>query len=68
MFTSVSATLSSVTSSEKVDKERRYDSFTILNLPYPGCEFFRGYRDNEYNGEGLVYDWNQVCLRTAFLL
>ncbi|XP_064483656.1 myotubularin-related protein 14-like isoform X2 [Ornithodoros turicata] len=48
-----------VTSSEKVDKENRYSEFTILSLPYPGCEFFREYRDNEYNAEGLVFDWSQ---------
>lgn len=48
-----------VTSSEKVDKENRYSEFTILSLPYPGCEFFREYRNNEYNAEGLVFDWSQ---------
>ncbi|CAN8001165.1 unnamed protein product [Ixodes hexagonus] len=64
-----------VTSSEKVDKENRYNDFAILALPYPGdnlflsllpgCEFFRGYRDNEYNGEGLVYDWSQGFVDVA---
>uniref|UniRef100_A0A131XSA1 Putative myotubularin-related protein 14 n=1 Tax=Ixodes ricinus TaxID=34613 RepID=A0A131XSA1_IXORI len=54
-----------VTSSEKVDKENRYNDFAILALPYPGCEFFRGYRDNEYNGEGLVYDWSQAFVDVA---
>ncbi|KAL3196186.1 hypothetical protein MRX96_015587 [Rhipicephalus microplus] len=48
-----------VTSSEKVDKENRYNGFTIYNLPYPGCEFFKHYRDNDYSGEGLIYDWDQ---------
>lgn len=48
-----------VTSSEKVDKECRYSDFNIMSLPYPGCEFFRDYRDNGYVAEGLVYDWNQ---------
>lgn len=48
-----------VTSSEKVDKENRYSFFKILALPYPGCEFFREYRDNDCHGEGLVFDWNQ---------
>ena len=50
----------SVTSSEKVDKEKRYSNFTIISLPYPGCEFFREYRDNNYSGEGLVFDWSQT--------
>ena len=35
-----------VTSSEKADKENRYSDFNIICLPYPGCEFFREYRDN----------------------
>lgn len=48
-----------VTSSEKVDKENRYSFFKILALPYPGCEFFREYRDNNCHGEGLIFDWNQ---------
>lgn len=48
-----------VTSSEKVDKEKRYQEFTIISLPYPGCEFFREYRDNNYSGEDLVFDWSQ---------
>ncbi|XP_053673307.1 myotubularin-related protein 14 [Anopheles nili] len=49
-----------VTSSEKVDKEKRYAEFKIVSLPYPGCEFFRDYRDNNYSGEGLVFDWSQA--------
>lgn len=48
-----------VTSSEKVDKEKRYSDFTIISLPYPGCEFFREYRDNNYSGEDLIFDWSQ---------
>lgn len=48
-----------VTSSEKVDKEKRYQDFRIISLPYPGCEFFREFRDNNYSGEGLVFDWSQ---------
>ncbi|XP_021931879.1 myotubularin-related protein 14 [Zootermopsis nevadensis] len=48
-----------VTSSEKVDKENRYSDFTIVSLPYPGCEFFKEYRDNDYVAKGLVFDWTQ---------
>ncbi|RWS29659.1 myotubularin-related protein 14-like protein [Leptotrombidium deliense] len=48
-----------ITSSEKADKESRYSDFEILSLPYPGCEFFRDYRDNDYYAEGLVFDWTQ---------
>lgn len=48
-----------ITSSEKVDKENRYSDFTILSLPYPGCEFFREFSANGYNARGLVFSWNQ---------
>lgn len=48
-----------ITSSEKADKEGRYAAFQILSLPYPGCEFFRTYRDQGYAAEGLVFDWTQ---------
>ncbi|CAH1393350.1 unnamed protein product [Nezara viridula] len=48
-----------VSSSEKVDKENRYSDFTIISLPYPGCEFFKEYRDNDYVAQGLVFDWSQ---------
>lgn len=36
--------LMNVTSSEKVDKEKRYQDFKIVSLPYPGCEFFKDFR------------------------
>ncbi|XP_014283485.1 myotubularin-related protein 14 [Halyomorpha halys] len=48
-----------VSSSEKVDKENRYSDFTIISLPYPGCEFFKEYRDNDYVADGLIFDWSQ---------
>ncbi|KAM8867137.1 phosphatidylinositol-3,5-bisphosphate 3-phosphatase MTMR14 [Synchiropus picturatus] len=48
-----------VTSSEKADKAQRYADFTLLSVPYPGCEFFRGYKDQDYAAEGLVFNWNQ---------
>lgn len=48
-----------VTSSEKVDKEKRYQDFKIISLPYPGCEFFREFREHNFSGEGLVFDWSQ---------
>ncbi|XP_072181608.1 phosphatidylinositol-3,5-bisphosphate 3-phosphatase MTMR14-like [Diadema setosum] len=48
-----------VTSSEKVDKEHRYADFCLLSLPYPGCEFFKDFRDNGFNGINLFFDWSQ---------
>lgn len=49
----------SVTSSEKVDKENRYKDFTLVSLPYPGCEFFKEFREHDYTPKGLVFDWYQ---------
>ncbi|XP_050463704.1 myotubularin-related protein 14 isoform X2 [Cataglyphis hispanica] len=48
-----------VTSSEKVDQERRYSDFNLISLPYPGCEFFKEFRDQDYRSKGLVFDWCQ---------
>uniref|UniRef100_A0A8C8JVB9 Myotubularin related protein 14 n=1 Tax=Oncorhynchus tshawytscha TaxID=74940 RepID=A0A8C8JVB9_ONCTS len=43
----------------KVDKAQRYADFTLLSVPYPGCEFFKDYKDRDYTAEGLVFNWNQ---------
>ncbi|XP_052030469.1 myotubularin-related protein 14 isoform X2 [Apodemus sylvaticus] len=48
-----------VTSSEKVDKAQRYANFTLLSIPYPGCEFFKEYKDRDYMAEGLIFNWKQ---------
>ncbi|XP_051059824.1 myotubularin-related protein 14 isoform X3 [Phodopus roborovskii] len=48
-----------VTSSEKVDKAQRYADFTLLSIPYPGCEFFKEYKDRDYMAEGLIFNWKQ---------
>ncbi|XP_066899625.1 myotubularin-related protein 14 isoform X12 [Kogia breviceps] len=48
-----------VTSSEKVDKAQRYADFTLLSIPYPGCEFFKEYKDRDYVAEGLIFNWKQ---------
>lgn len=53
------AVRSSVSSSEKVDKEERYSSFDLLSLPYPGCEFFQQYCQRGYQADGLRFDWTQ---------
>ncbi|XP_034241404.1 myotubularin-related protein 14 isoform X1 [Thrips palmi] len=57
-----------VTSSEKVDKENRYSEFTIVSLPYPGCEFFRQYRDNNYQAQDLVFDWGQAHVDASIVV
>ncbi|GFN88842.1 myotubularin-related protein 14 [Plakobranchus ocellatus] len=46
-----------ITSSEKADKENRYSDFSILQMPYPGCELFKDWKANMYNGYATVYDW-----------
>ncbi|CAD1480674.1 unnamed protein product [Heterotrigona itama] len=49
-----------VSSSEKVDKLGRYSNFAIISLPYPGCEFFKGFRENDYVADNLIFDWSQA--------
>ncbi|KAJ6642397.1 Myotubularin-related protein 14, partial [Pseudolycoriella hygida] len=48
-----------VTSSEKIDKENRYAEFKLICLPYPGCEFFKEFKDNNFCAEQLAFDWGQ---------
>ncbi|KAJ8918707.1 hypothetical protein NQ315_015027, partial [Exocentrus adspersus] len=50
-----------VSSSEKVET-RRYSSFNLISMPYPGCEFFKNFRDNSFEGKHLIFDWsNPQC-------
>ncbi|XP_065367251.1 myotubularin-related protein 14 isoform X3 [Calliphora vicina] len=46
-----------VSSSEKADPENHYENFNLLSLPYPGCEFFKKFRDNNYMAKNLFYNW-----------
>ena len=39
------------------------DVFSI----FTGCEFFRDFKDNEYNAEGLHFNWQQVRNKKTFL-
>ncbi|XP_023296814.2 myotubularin-related protein 14 [Lucilia cuprina] len=48
-----------VSSSEKADPENHYENFNLLSLPYPGCEFFKKFRDNNYMAKNLHYNWKQ---------
>lgn len=48
----------SVSSSEKVDKEKRYARFHLAAMPYPGCEFFKNYRDNSHSPQTIYYNWS----------
>ncbi|GIY90720.1 myotubularin-related protein 14 [Caerostris extrusa] len=57
-----------VSSSEKIDKENRYCDFKIVQLPYPGCEFFKKFKDNNYVAEGLMFDWEQNYVDSSLTL
>lgn len=48
-----------MSSSEKVDSENRYSDFNIISLPYPGCEFFKLFREFNYSAQMLKFDWDQ---------
>ncbi|KAM8711577.1 hypothetical protein ACLKA7_012145 [Drosophila subpalustris] len=48
-----------VSSSEKADPNKHYKGFNLLSLPYPGCEFFKKFRDNNYMANNLHYNWKQ---------
>ncbi|XP_046839526.1 myotubularin-related protein 14-like isoform X2 [Xenia sp. Carnegie-2017] len=48
-----------VTSSEKVDKENRYEDFCLCCIPYPGCEFFKVLKTKDYISEQAHFDWDQ---------
>lgn len=56
----------SVTSSENSDKEQRYRDFQLLIIPYPGCEHFREFSIQDYNGESMFYDWTLPLNDSAF--
>ena len=58
--------LLNVASSEKVDSLNRYNSFFIASLPFPGCEFFKVYKDNKYNGEKLYFPWDEGHCKLQF--
>ena len=38
------------------------DVFSLVT----GCEFFRDFKDNEYNAEGLHFNWQQVRNKKIF--
>lgn len=57
-----------VSSSEKIDKENRYCDFKIVQLPYPGCEFFKKFKDSNYVSEGLMFDWEQNYVDSSLTL
>eukprot|EP00050_Salpingoeca_kvevrii_P007626 m.297443 g.297443 ORF g.297443 m.297443 type:complete len:672 (+) comp13612_c0_seq1:58-2073(+) len=47
-----------LTSSEKVDTKGRYNHFNLAVVPYPGVEWFKTFRDKQYNPTSVAFDWN----------
>ncbi|KAB7501421.1 Myotubularin-related protein 14 [Armadillidium nasatum] len=47
-----------VSSSEKIDKEKRYEDFNLISVPYPGAEFFAEFTENNMNSANLHYNWS----------
>lgn len=37
----------------------RYAGFEIISIPYPGCEFFKIYREHSYEARQIRFDWDQ---------
>ncbi|XP_035228098.1 myotubularin-related protein 14-like, partial [Stegodyphus dumicola] len=56
-----------VGSSGKVNKDI-YEDFQILQMPYPGCEFFRKYHEANRDPTGLKFDWGRRDVTTEFKL
>ena len=51
-----------VCSSEKADSEGRYTGeFTLVTIPYPGCEFFKDFRDKGHCGTRSLFLWCKVA-------
>lgn len=59
----------SICSSEKIDATGAYSEFSVNSMPYPGCEFFKDYRNNLnciftivlnvlILASELIYDWS----------
>ncbi|XP_017771516.1 PREDICTED: myotubularin-related protein 14 [Nicrophorus vespilloides] len=57
-----------ISSSEKVDKENRYNDFMLMSLPYPGCEFFKDYREHNYQGNTIVFNWKQSYVDASIFI
>ncbi len=62
LWTSVLRLGLSVTSSEKVESDR-YSNFKINAMPYPGCEFFRIFKQSNYNGSTVFARLFKVLIR-----
>ncbi|KAJ4459492.1 putative Myotubularin-related protein 14 [Paratrimastix pyriformis] len=46
------------TSEKSHSDPRKYgDPFRILQMPYPGCEFFALYREHNHQAAGLMFNW-----------
>jgi hypothetical protein len=52
-----------VTSSEKADTRARYREFQIATVPFPGVEWFRGFKQNNYDATTMrPFDWTSPAV------
>jgi myotubularin-related protein 14 len=56
-----------ITSSEKAIPER-LNGISINSIPYPGCEFFRPFKEQGRSAIGLLYNWNLDFVDTKLTL
>eukprot|EP00011_Vannellida_sp_DIVA3-517-6-12_P013579 CAMPEP_0114624268 /NCGR_PEP_ID=MMETSP0168-20121206/10681_1 /TAXON_ID=95228 ORGANISM="Vannella sp., Strain DIVA3 517/6/12" /NCGR_SAMPLE_ID=MMETSP0168 /ASSEMBLY_ACC=CAM_ASM_000044 /LENGTH=576 /DNA_ID=CAMNT_0001835541 /DNA_START=103 /DNA_END=1830 /DNA_ORIENTATION=- len=52
-----------VSSSEKIDSRGRYADFSLSSIPFPGCEFFKDFKENHHNAQDLCFDWSSLPSR-----
>lgn len=42
--------------------------FRIIPTPYPGCEFFLDFKKNNYNSEGLMFNWSDPSIDSTLIV
>lgn len=57
-----------VSSSEKIDSKGRYSGFALTAIPFPGCEFFKDFKNNHHNAHDLCFDWSSLPNRAELHL
>ena len=55
-------------SSEKDDGVHWYEKFNLNCIPYPGCEFFRHFKNLEKNPFLMLFNWNQEGVNAKLTL
>lgn len=39
-----------------------------MPTPYPGCEFFLDFKKNNYNSEGLMFNWSDPSITSTLIV